>query len=126
MAKIALTASVPSTGDTNGQYAVVPGQVSDPVAAISAGKPSTAALDAAMATLVADGASPTQAHVTAANSALTAFETALTAYYTASAANFGANVTLLIDSTAVTKINQLKSAVAALLRQAASATSLTP
>jgi hypothetical protein len=33
-----------------------------------------------MATLVADGASPTQAHVSASNSALAAFETALTAY----------------------------------------------
>jgi hypothetical protein len=50
------------------------------VAAAVAAVPSTTALDAAMATLVADGASPTQAHVTAANSALTSFETALTAY----------------------------------------------
>lgn len=65
--------------------------------------PSTAALDSAMATLVADGATPTQGHVTTANAALTAFETLLTAAT-------GADVTLLVNPATVSKMNQIKAA----------------
>ena len=55
----------------------------------------TTALAAAIATAVADGASPTQAHVTAINTAYTAF-----------AASLGADATLSINpSTVSTKFN---------------------
>ena len=54
----------------------------DTVAAVAA-QPSTTTVAADVATLVADGASPTQAHVTALNTAWGTFLTAQTAYNTA-------------------------------------------
>lgn len=62
------------------------------------------ALADAIAVLVADGATPTQAHVTTANAALTAFNTP--------------HVVVTYDTTAVTNLNQLKRAFDAALRQA--------
>lgn len=70
----------------------------------SANNDGGAALDAAVAVLVADAAAPTQAHVTTANTALTAFK--------------APHVVLTYDTTAVTSMNQLKRAVAALLTRA--------
>jgi hypothetical protein len=54
----------------------------DTVAAVAA-QPSSTAVATDIATLVADGASPTQAHVNALNTAWGTFLTALTAYNTA-------------------------------------------
>lgn len=44
-------------------------------------QPDATAFEAALAVLVADGASPTQAHVTTANNAYTTLKAAYTAYY---------------------------------------------
>jgi hypothetical protein len=114
MAKIGLTATVYSNG-----ACPTTGNVSDP----TAGLPATATVAANIATLVADGATPTQAHVTTLNTNWGTFLTAFNAY---AAAYLGANATLLIDATAITTMNQLKAALAALLRQAAASTTLTP
>ncbi len=58
--------------------------------------PSQTSLDSAMATLVADGASPTQAHVTTANSAWSTYKTGLT---TAQAAVTGVDAVVMFQST---------------------------
>jgi hypothetical protein len=100
------------------------GTTTTAIAAAIALAPATTALDAAMATLVADGATPTQAHVTAANSALTTFETALTAYKAAvaalavsgSAIGLTSDVHILVGST-VTKRNAFRRAVEVAVRQ---------
>lgn len=68
---------------------------------------------AAVAVLVADGASPTQAHVTTLNVAWGLLATAIAAAATGAAA---ANVVLDIDNTVVTTRNGVKAAVAELLR----------
>lgn len=68
-----------------------------------------AALVAAIGVLVADGATPTQAHVTTASAALTAYQ--------ASQALGG--VSLTFDTTKVTTLTQLRRLVAGLLQQAA-------
>lgn len=64
-------------------------------------------LASAVATAVADGATPTQAHVTAINTALTA--------YTAG------DLELTYDTTKVTTLNQLKAACAELIFRAQAA-----
>lgn len=124
MSKIAATVTVPSTGDSNNQYALTTGYANDPQAAIVAAvalQPATATVAADIATLVADGASPTQAHVNALNTAWGTFLTAFTAYVAAvtalDAGLVDANVTLVVDTTAVTKVNQVKAALASLLKQ---------
>lgn len=70
-----------------------------------------AAFAAALATLVADGASPTQAHVTAANSAYTTLAadwTALKAIIDAQQ-TAGANaIVVTIDTTAITNVSSLE------------------
>lgn len=68
---------------------------------------------AAVAVLVADGASPTQAHVTTLNAAWGLLSTAIAAAATGAAA---ANVVLDIDNSVVTTRNGVKAAVAELLR----------
>lgn len=65
------------------------------------------AFEAALATLVADGASPTQAHVTAANNAYTTFKTAKLAYDAATAGN----LVVLVDTAVLTTSNACKWAV---------------
>lgn len=74
----------------------------------SGGNPDATALSAAMAVLVADAASPTQAHVTTANNALTA--------YLAAATTAQAGSVLISYDPTLTK-NQIKSALAALMQQ---------
>lgn len=68
---------------------------------------------AAVAVLVADGASPTQAHVTTLNTAWGPLATAVAAANTASTA---ANVVLDIDTSVVTTKNGVKAAMRDLLR----------
>lgn len=65
------------------------------------------AFEAALATLVADGASPTQAHVTAVNNAYTTLKTAKTAYDTATAGN----LVVLVDTAVLASSNAAKWAV---------------
>lgn len=62
------------------------------------------AFEAALATLVADGATPTQAHVTAVNSAWTTLKTAKVAYETATAGN----LVVLVDAAVLTTSNAAK------------------
>lgn len=72
------------------------------------GEASSAALEAAIAVLVADADTPTEAHVTDANDALTA-------YLAANAAEIAGQVTISYDTTATQ--NQIKEGARALLRQ---------
>lgn len=73
---------------------------------------------AALAVLVADGATPTQAHVTTANNAYTA----LAAQYTLMTAG---DVTALVNLTNVTSRNILKAALDKLLQTAAASGTVT-
>lgn len=91
---------------------------------------------AAMAVLVADGASPTQAHVNTMNTAYGTLATAVAAMNTdvgtlntdITAANvaFGGNVQIIFDSAVITTITQLKRAFDAALQAAAGGGILTP
>lgn len=79
-------------------------------AAALAAAPSSTTVAANIATLVADGASPTQAHVNTLNTNWGTFLTALTAYNAAVAAanaSLGtADVTIIVNKTNVTNTNQ--------------------
>lgn len=105
-------------------YAVTIGQALGPekfntsVAGTSDAVTSTAAVDttavaAAIAVLVADGATPTQAHVTTLNSAWTTLLAEITA---AKAAGTG-DVVLSVDLSTITTGNQLRYALRTLLLQ---------
>jgi hypothetical protein len=118
MARDTVTATVPSTGFVSTGRAVEPNTA---IAAAVALVPNPIAFEAALATLVADGASPTQAHVTAVNSAYTTLKTAQTAYAAAVAAltsGVSADVTLLWNVANVVTKNALRKAVAAIMMQA--------
>lgn len=73
-----------------------------------------------MATLVADGASPTQAHVTAMNTAFGAFVAPVNII------NGAATVSVVFDNTGVTTMNQLKAALNNILQQIAGSGLLKP
>lgn len=70
-------------------------------------QPDATAFEAALATLVTDGASPTQAHVTAANNAYTTLKAAYTAYY-------GNDVILSVNGGAVLTKNKYREIIRAL------------
>lgn len=67
------------------------------------------AVAAAIATLVADGASPTQAHVTTLNNAWTTLKGLIDG-------QTGANATLLIDLSQIANMNQVRSVLRAFER----------
>lgn len=116
MAKIAVSATLgASLGE--GNYNTSTGLKPDPVAAAAAAPDSTA-LAAAMAVLVADGASPTQAHVTTADAALTTFLAAQTVYTAAVQASVAGNLVLLIDTAVLTTSNAIRACIRAALQQA--------
>lgn len=73
---------------------------------------SATAFEAALATLVADGASPTQAHVTAVNNAYTTIKAAKLAYDAATAGN----LVVLVDTAVLTTSNAVNWAVKRALR----------
>lgn len=128
MSKIALTVKV-NQAKPGGDYSLAPGSAADPTATISSlstaiaaavtATPDYTAVAADIATLVADGASPTQAHVTALNTAWGTYKTAADAYNadvaalstTASAATVAADVTLVINLATVTNMNQVRAAL---------------
>lgn len=116
MALYGFTASLnQSLGD--GRYNVSIGGLGDPS---SVAAPSSAAVAADVATLVADGASPTQAHVTTLNTDWGTFLTAETAYRAAvGGAVGGADFTVIFNLTKFTKLNQVKAALDHVLRAAA-------
>lgn len=110
MARIIITA----TEDANGNPSF--GTAAEPNTAAAA-VPSATAFETALATLVSDGASPTQAHVTAANNAYTTYKTAVSAYQTAVQGSVAADVTLLVNTGNVTKKNQVLVAVREMLNR---------
>lgn len=87
----------------DGNFNVTDGSVADPNSAA----PSTTTVAADVATLVADGATPTQAHVTTLN---TDWATFLTAYnsYKAGVAALTSHVTLLYDPSQVNTMNKVR------------------
>lgn len=86
------------------------------------------AFESALATLVADGASPTQAHVTAANDAYTTMQTdlaAVVADLAASPPSGAMDVVLSVDTTACPTIACLRQAVDRLVNSLAGSSYLT-
>lgn len=77
-------------------------------------------------TLVADGASPTQAHVTTLEGHFDTLQTDWAAYKAATDAATTANVSVTFDKTAITSMNQLKSALNNIMLQIAGSGLLTP
>lgn len=86
--------------------------VSTDVAAVVA---AAVAVAADVATLVSDGASPTQAHVTALNGHYTTLASAISAAGTAASGGISADVVISYDTTKVTTKNQLGAALLAAL-----------
>ncbi len=83
----------------------------DPAAAVAAVGAAEIPVAAAVAVLVADGASPTQAHVNTLNSAHTTLAAAIAA--AATAAPGTANLTVSVDLAVVTTRNALRAALRA-------------
>ena len=100
MASTAIAVTLGAAVDADGNWAATAG---------STKTLDSTALAAAMAVLVADGAAPTQAHVTTANNALTA-------YLAAVSSNTGANLVLIVDTAVLTTSNKISSAVKAALQ----------
>lgn len=118
---------------SQGQVVLAQGSVADPVAAKTAidalittaqGAHKTT-FEAALAVLVADGASPTQAHVTTANSAYSTLKTDIEAVVTTGLV-LSADLTLLFDPAKVVTRSHLKQALEALLLAVAGSDTLTP
>lgn len=105
MANVALTVTI-LHAVPNGGYSIGNGSIADP----NATAPATTTVAADVATLVADGASPTQAHVTTLN---TDWGTFLTAFntYKAGVGALTADVTLMFNPSTVTNMNQLRAAL---------------
>lgn len=110
------------------------GNAADPVAALAAVTTAVAAakgadktaFESALATLVADGASPTQAHVTAANSAYTTLAADIAAINTTAAtATLNADVTLMFDPAKVVTNTTLAHVMRQLLRLVSGSATLT-
>lgn len=100
-----------------GSYSVDAKGLSDPSATAA---PATTTVAANIATLVADGASPTQGHVNTLNTNWGTFLTSETAYRAAVATAIGGDsVVVLFDTSKFTKLNQVKAALAAILQSAA-------
>jgi hypothetical protein len=115
MALAAFTATLnQSLGD--GRHNVQRGGLSDPSATAA---PASTTVAANIATLVADGATPTQAHVTTLNTNWGTFLTSETAYRAAVATAIGgADLTVLFDTSKFTTMNQVKAALDSILRAA--------
>jgi hypothetical protein len=116
MARMVLTSTVGSGPEAS--Y----GNAAEPNAAIAAAValvPSSTAVAADIAVLVADGASPTQGHVNTLNTDWGTFLTALTAYNAAVAALGGsvsADVSLLINGSNVLTKNKYREIIRGLSR----------
>lgn len=111
MARLILTSTVGSG------VAASYGNAAEPNGAIAAAvalQPDPTAFAATLATLVADGAVPTQAHVTAVNNAYTTLAAAQTAYVAAVnglGATVSADVVLLINGATVLTKNKFREMV---------------
>jgi hypothetical protein len=96
------------------------------LANISATIPSATALEAALTTLVADGASPTQAHVTAVNDAYTTYEADIATQTAAITAAQAAPVLVNVVAATVLTYSNLTRAIASVLQRFAGSGLLTP
>lgn len=85
----------------------------DPAAAIAAVEAAEVDVAAAVAVLVADGATPTQAHVTTLDAAHTVLAAAITSLVTVAGS---ANLTISVDTSVIDTRNKLHAAVAAALK----------
>jgi hypothetical protein len=105
MSNVAITVTL-NQALPGGQYSVSSGTLADP----NGTAPATTTVAANIATLVADGASPTQGHVNTLN---TNWGTFLTAYnlYAAGVGTLTANATFMFDPAAITTMNQLRAAL---------------
>lgn len=103
MARVAVACSV-GVATPGSQRLDNHGHIADPVAGSSYATDKTA-FEAALATLVADGASPTQAHVTSANSAYNTFKADLAAPPTA------ADIVLSVDLAKISSVSALELAL---------------
>lgn len=125
VAPISFAANVGVAQDGGGFYNAFPvGAGVVPLSTTLIADEATVAAD--VATLVADGASPTQGHVNTLNTDWTAFKAVLDSYRTAADASTTANVSITFDKTAITNMNQLKSALKNILNQIAGSGILTP
>ena len=102
MSNVVITVTL-NHGLPNGHYSTTVGTIADP----NGTAPATTTVNTDVATLVADGASPTQGHVNTLNTDWSTFKTALTAY-TGGVGALTANATFLFDPAAVTTMNQLR------------------
>lgn len=126
MARLARKATIgtvaPALGTPNDPNAAITTLAAAMAAAVALA-PATATVAADVATLVADGATPTQAHVNTLNTDWGTFLTAFNTYAaavaaldtTAAAATVSSDVTLLVNTSTVTTKNKLTEAVMALL-----------
>lgn len=110
MARVAVSLSVGSTTPGRERFDNV-GHSPDPVPTVVASTYTTdkAAFEAALAVLVADGASPTQAHVTTCNNAYTTFKAELGGNPAAQ------DIVLSVDLAKITSVSQINFAVQTLL-----------
>ena len=95
------------TSFPNNEWGTTGGNVADVAANFAAYDTAATTFAAALATLVADGASPTQAHVTAANNAYT---TLAGKYTTLKAQTNGADFLVVINLAVITSRNALLAA----------------
>jgi hypothetical protein len=96
----------------NGGYSLGHGSVADP----NGTAPDYTTVAANIATLVADGASPTQAHVTTLNTNWGTYKTAADAY-TAKVGSVSADVTFFYNPANITNMNQARAALREIERQ---------
>lgn len=135
MARDVFTVTIGSVAPSVGRAQEPNTAISTLAAAITAAQAlaaSTTAVAADVATLVADGASPTQAHVDTLNTDWGTFLTAYTAYEaavnalstTVAASSVSADVTLLFNAATVINKNNLRQAVNAVMARALNSASL--
>lgn len=105
MTNIVITATL-NQAIPGGGYSVSNGTIANP----NGTAPATTTVAANVATLVADGASPTQGHVTTLNTNWGTFLTAYTAYVGGVAA-LTADVTLMFNPSTVTTMNQIRASL---------------
>lgn len=98
-----------------GQFNITSGSTTEPSVSLGAASTLLGTLQTAMDVLVADAASPTQAHVTTAAAALLAFTTSFNA---ANAASSASDAVLSVDEAVVTSQTHLKRAFDAILQSA--------
>lgn len=116
MARLALSLSAGSTTIGNENFGPCHGEV-DPMPAVAAATYATdkAAFETALAQLVTDAASPTQAHVTTANNAYTTFKADL------GGASATQDLVVSFDKAKISSISSLRAALNLVLKAAEAA-----